>query len=205
MHERIDTIRSAARNEFRHRDREESRERGRGELRVTQTALVASKEETEMLRVARRFSGAFESNAQMFFTPRADATSSFFAIFAIDAGTRNDGKGIPSSLRLSLLTCAEGVRRLGGVDRVMILQELHLCEILDDRHPRIHPCTRPSSRNPQLRPDLSRLSLWRRATGPALRAPVVLVTARSFTASRSPSMPFFRVCTHKVEGCSTRR
>lgn len=27
------------------------------------------------------------------------------------------------------LTCAEGVRRFGGVHRVMILQKLHLCEI----------------------------------------------------------------------------
>lgn len=27
------------------------------------------------------------------------------------------------------LTCAKGVRRFGGVHRVMILQKLHLCEI----------------------------------------------------------------------------
>jgi hypothetical protein len=70
---------------------------------------------------------------------------------------------------VSSLTCAEGVGRLRGVDRVMILQKLHLCEISDSSlSPGYTPLHRPFSRNPRLGPTRL-LALWRRAVaGPAL-------------------------------------
>lgn len=70
---------------------------------------------------------------------------------------------------VSSLTCAESVRRLWGVNRVMILQKLHLCEIPDSSlSPGCTPLHRPFSHNPQIDPTRL-LSLWRRAVaGPAL-------------------------------------
>lgn len=92
-------------------------------------------------------------------------------------------------LKIPDLTCTEGVRRLGGVDRVMILQKLHLCEIPDSSlspgctplRPPVHPSSsQPSSSSP-----------YGDALLPVQPSPVVLVTTRSFTANRrSPSRLF---------------
>lgn len=93
--------------------------------------------------------------------------------------------------RISGLTCAEGIRRLGGVNRVMILQKLHLCEILDGGlSPECTPLRLPTP--PLCNPRF--LSLWKRAIVLVQPSLVVPVTARSFSASRrSPSMLFFTI------------
>lgn len=92
-------------------------------------------------------------------------------------------------LKIPDLTCTEGVRRLGGVDRVMILQKLHLCEIPDSSlspgYTPLRPPVHPSSSQP------SASSPYGDALLPVQPSPVVLVTTRSFTANRrSPSMLF---------------